>query len=350
MIAAESHSLGWIKEKSGSIGKKVDTKLMEKVIKAFSLLEQLRTIGIDLIFKGGTSLILLSENPRRFSIDIDIICNMNPKELPALFDKIIALGTFTSWKDDNERRSQTNAPVGHYKFYYKSAIDSHYGEEPILLDILFTENYYPSVVEQPLIHKWFIDDGNPILVKVPTLDCILGDKLTAFAPTTTGILFTKDRPVEIIKQLFDISFLIDGIKDLNIVKQSFLNISESEIKYRELTCSWKDVLSDSVNACLVISQREPQKEYTQLQRGVSNIINFILSRFNIDDATICAGKTAYLCNTLHKEEMKSLIPYEGPAQLNELEIKEEQYLKFNRLKKTNPEAFYYWYNALKLNS
>ena len=70
MIAAKSHTADWIKEQSSSLGKKIDIKLMEKVIKAFSLLEQLRTVGVNLIFKGGTCLILLSEKPKRFSIDI----------------------------------------------------------------------------------------------------------------------------------------------------------------------------------------------------------------------------------------------------------------------------------------
>lgn len=45
------------------------------MIHALYLLERLKLTGLDFIFKGGTSLVLLLENPSRFSVDIDIIVN-----------------------------------------------------------------------------------------------------------------------------------------------------------------------------------------------------------------------------------------------------------------------------------
>jgi predicted nucleotidyltransferase component of viral defense system len=47
--------------------------LDKKMIMALTLLENLRNSGLDFVFKGGTSLILLFKTPRRFSIDIDIL-------------------------------------------------------------------------------------------------------------------------------------------------------------------------------------------------------------------------------------------------------------------------------------
>ena len=47
-------------------------------------------------------------------------------------------------------------------------------------------------------------------------------KLTAFAPKTTGVLYSKNRPVEIIKQLFDVAFLTDNITDLKTVVIKYL--------------------------------------------------------------------------------------------------------------------------------
>jgi len=46
---------------------------MESMVHALYLLEQLKLTGLDFIFKGGTSLVLLMEQSRRFSVDIDII-------------------------------------------------------------------------------------------------------------------------------------------------------------------------------------------------------------------------------------------------------------------------------------
>jgi len=64
MINIKSLSADWISEKR-NIYKK-DPSLMESMIHALYLLEQLKLSGLDFIFKGGTSLILLLEEPKRF--------------------------------------------------------------------------------------------------------------------------------------------------------------------------------------------------------------------------------------------------------------------------------------------
>ena len=51
--------------------------------------------------------------------------------------------------------------------------------------------------------------GENLTVEVPAVDCILGDKLTAFAPHTTGVLLGTEKELEIAKQLFDIALLSD---------------------------------------------------------------------------------------------------------------------------------------------
>src|SRR4030095_13857758 len=171
---------------------------------------------MDFIFKGGTSLLLLSPKPRRFSIDIDIIADYDLKDIPAFLDQVVAIGNFTRWVEDNERKSNPAAPVVHYKFYYKSRIDSFFGEEPILLDILIGINPYPVLASLPIYHPWMKGAGETLTVRMPVIESILGDKLTAFAPNTTGILYIKERPVEMIKQLFDVGFLFDESKDFAI--------------------------------------------------------------------------------------------------------------------------------------
>jgi hypothetical protein len=53
-----------------------DPILIEKMIMALTLVEGHRLSGLDFIFRGGTSLLLLSGEPRRFSIDISfqLVC------------------------------------------------------------------------------------------------------------------------------------------------------------------------------------------------------------------------------------------------------------------------------------
>ena len=48
-----------------------------------------------------------------------------------------------------------------------------------------------------------MSSGEDLKVNLPDKNCILGDKLTAFAPHTTGIPTGEDKELEIKKQLFD---------------------------------------------------------------------------------------------------------------------------------------------------
>ena len=72
MISAQSRTPGWVMGiRENSRGK--DPILIEKMIMALTLVEELKLNGLDFIFKGGTSLLLLLGTPQRFSIDIDIL-------------------------------------------------------------------------------------------------------------------------------------------------------------------------------------------------------------------------------------------------------------------------------------
>jgi predicted nucleotidyltransferase component of viral defense system len=347
MITDKSYSKEWILEKASEVGKRGDPKILEKVIMAFSLLEQIRLEAVPLVFKGGTSLLLHLDPPQRFSIDIDLIIPIEQDKLIPAFDKIVANGFFTSWKDDSDRKHKTNAPVGHYKFYYKSAVDANFGEEPILLDVLFSESYYPLLANKPITHRWLLTEDSLTEIKVPNIESILGDKLTAFAPTTIGILYTKNRPVEIIKQLFDIAALFDKAQDFSVAKDSYLKIAEEEIKFRELAITWKNSLNDTFDAAYTIALRDTTNEhFRHLQTGISNIANFILSRFTIEEAITCAAKAAYLATVLQKDELPDIERYSNPVQIKDLGITHPSYNKLNKLKKINPEAFYYFCKAI----
>ena len=50
-----------------------DPSILERTVFAFGLLEAIRSVGMPFIFKGGTSLLVLLDHPRRLSTDIDII-------------------------------------------------------------------------------------------------------------------------------------------------------------------------------------------------------------------------------------------------------------------------------------
>lgn len=79
MITEESISIEWIEQVSAN-NNKADKILVEKVVRALSLLESLVISGCPFIFKGGTALMLHLNSSKRLSIDIDITIGIRAKE------------------------------------------------------------------------------------------------------------------------------------------------------------------------------------------------------------------------------------------------------------------------------
>ena len=74
MISKETFTPQWIDTfRQQEQYRRVNPALFEKMVYAFALLESLAKTDFDFIFKGGTSIILMSVSTNRFSIDIDII-------------------------------------------------------------------------------------------------------------------------------------------------------------------------------------------------------------------------------------------------------------------------------------
>jgi predicted nucleotidyltransferase component of viral defense system len=352
MIHEDSYTLEWINQISKE-NKKVDKILVEKVIQAFSLLELLQQSGIDFIFKGGTCLMLLLDEPRRLSIDIDIIVPDKTQDVEAALDKIIATSHFEK-KKIIERKKVTDIEKQHFKLYYKPAYKTKVNQENILLDILYESNPYSAVTELEIKSPFIKIVDPPVKVKVPTVNSILGDKLTAYPPNTTGIPYLKnDRGMglQIIKQLFDIARLLEGTSSLEGVREDFDKIVKSELEYRGRNAmSSEDVLDDIIQTSLCIATRGTggAGDYQELLNGSRRIVSFIFSdRYNIEKATVDAAKAAYLAALLKTGNLE-VQHFQSPDQVKEMQLKGEYPRTVQRFQRTSPEAYYYWCKVSEL--
>jgi hypothetical protein len=229
MIKSKALSSDWISERRKKYSK--DPAIMEAMIYALYVLEHLKKTDLEFIFKGGTSLVLLMDQPKRFSVDIDIIIkpSVTKEILETHLSKITSSSAFTGMELDERRSYQDGIPKAHYKFFYTSNIvakdiEGNVISNPqreILLDIVFEDDPYPKTVKKPIETEWLIQEGESVEVIMPNIDSITGDKLTAFAPNTTGVPYGTEKEKEIMKQLFDIGCLFDEISDVEVVKQSF---------------------------------------------------------------------------------------------------------------------------------
>jgi hypothetical protein len=340
MILLDTLSAEWLKSVSSKLGK-VDASLLEKAVRALFLAERLKVNDLTFVFKGGTSLLLHLEKPLRFSIDVDIITSDDKAKLIKAMDAVIETGAFTRWETD-ERTLRKDLPVDHYKFFYKSQFPSPTAENYVMLDVLYQDPLPVWVQQKAMQHPWLKTEGEPVQLTLSTVGGLLGDKLTAFAPTTTGILYTKDRPVEIIKQLFDIGCLYDLVDDLTETQTAFQAVAAEELKYRGLAITAHEVLEDAFSAALTICDRNlNDTNFQHLAKGIHNIKPHIFYRFVIEDAIISAAKVMLLSTLLRLDFKDAPYRFGAAKDVIDWSIPTTDYNRFNKLKRTNPEAFFY---------
>lgn len=346
MISKKSLSAKWLNSVSAK-NNKADKILIEKVIRALLLLEGLVKVDIQFVFKGGTALMLLMKSTKRLSIDIDIIISDLTQNLEEKFETFVSLQGFTRFE---EQHRQTTGDIEkiHYKFFYEPIHKSKMSEDHVLLDILFEKPHYAKLLSFPIDSTFVIQEGEPIKVNIPCHEDILGDKLTAFAPNTTGIPYEKggdSRTMEIMKQLFDIGSLLEPVMDMTIVAKTFDIFAKTEIGYRKTVTDANGVLDDIYDTALHICSKGEKGigDFKALSRGIIQVKRFIFSEnYHIDRAITDAAKAAYLA-TLLKFEVKHLTKYQDAKSIQELVINQSFDSKLNKLKKGNPEAFFYWY-------
>ena len=99
----------------------------------------------------------------------------------------------------------------------------------ILLDVLFAEVPYVEIIQKEIRNELLTVEEPQIMVSVPSLESILGDKMTAFAPHTTGIPIGAGKSLEIAKQLFDVAVLIDGMVHQQTVQHTYRNTVSEEL-------------------------------------------------------------------------------------------------------------------------
>lgn len=344
MISKECYSLEWI-ERVARENRVPDKIIVEKVIRAFSLLESLIAQGCPLVFKGGTSLMLHFDSSKRLSIDIDIVCPPGTDIQPYL-DRAKEYEFFDY--ELVERITPHNVPKSHSKFFYNVTYKTNAEVGHILLDVLFEDNHYHQIESKSIDSPFLLHEGEILAVSLPSIEDLLGDKLTAFAPHTTGIPYMKgekDCSMEIIKQLYDIASLFDKVENLAITAATFDKYAKVEMKYRNIDSDDTNlVLDDIFNTALCIALRgqERKDEFDRLQRGIIRIKSFIFSEtYTIDSAIINASKAAYLA-VLLKKDKHDINRFD-----NNIEALRDRSItkldtRLNKLKKYSPEAFYYW--------
>lgn len=231
--------------------------------------------------------------------------------------------------------------------------------------MLFEKDTYAHLEEREIKNNFLLTSDPITKIKVPSIDCILGDKLTAFAPNTTGVPFVKtiykdgiltdiNCELEIIKQLYDISNLFEYIKNSKDVYETYIRTVKEEIKYRAndkhkpINVTVEDALLDTIQTAYVIAARDTNdKNYHMLSEGCRELGTHLFSgTFNAEVARSRACKVMYIAACILKNiEIKKIDNFEI---YNKADISQTRYPKLKDLRKFAEKEFAYAVEALRI--
>lgn len=325
----------------------IDCELTQKAIYALCLVDALRGENLDFVFKGGSSLMLLFDTPRRLSTDVDIIVN-NDVDIVPFLERIAQKEPFVGF-EEKKRKTTKSIKKRHFKVFYNSKLNNK--QYSVLLDVVYEKDNYSSTIDIPIKMAFLVEDGNT-KVRVPDCNSLLADKLTAFAPHSTGIRFnnedgTNDKRLEVIKQLYDISCLYDAITDFENIRNTYFKVLQKEIEYRNNEFDYEYCMSDTFYSALSILTKGKfmSNDYPNFIDGFQKIRPFIIgkNKVNSNNAYLISAKTMLLVSCLKTNtDIKTIIIKECPLLTN------PEFNKINKIRPIDREAYNIAYYAIQL--
>ncbi|WZL77360.1 nucleotidyl transferase AbiEii/AbiGii toxin family protein [Eubacteriales bacterium mix99] len=248
------------------------------------------------------------------------------------------------------RGAVSNIEKRNFKFSFTSPLTDR--EQTILLDILFEENPYSATIDKSIENELLLIEPPAVTVRLPNVNCILADKLTAFAPHTSGIPYSVDKEMEIIKQLYDISALVGYIDDFAEVKSNYHDIVKTELRYRGLDAGADDALLDAIQTAACVAGRGQchPEEYPLLQRGITNIRSHIYSEnFNGEVAVQRACVVMCLAAAILTNQ-DGMPAFKEDSYYTAADIRSDEYKKLGYIKKMNLFAYKHLVEAVEMLS
>ena len=345
MISRETYTAEHLEQLRSDTG--ADPSILERTIFAFGLLEAIRSVDMPFTFKGGTSLLVLLEQPRRLSTDIDIIVSPGI-DVDHYIEEAGRIFPFKS-VEENIRKGINDIEKRHFRFHFDSPRTGK--DISVLLDIVFEESPYARVVERPIRSNLLLIEGDSLSVTVPEKNCILGDKLTAFAPHTTGIPFGRDKELEIIKQMFDCWTLLQEMNDYPTVAETYAAVAEIELGYRGLTeLSASDILLDTINSCICIMGRNAirPEDYKNFSTGINAIQGHIFrGRINGENAGLMACEIMHHASCLLTGQ-NDYRQVEDPSDYIDQKLSMRGIKRINYIRAVDPAAYVHMIESFNL--
>lgn len=219
--------------------------LAEQAVHCLELVAELAWANLSFQFKGGNSLLVILQDPRRFSIDVDIATDEPVSRIEEVLDKITAeCGVFSKWTKRQHKTKPWIALSSYYLFY-----KSHYVKEDeafVMLDAQLTRSPY-ATKDMPVACGALFT--SVIRAEMPLPSSLIGDKLLTLGPGTLGIPVGKGKEAQRLKHVFDVSLLLGAGPQLSGIRESFFACVKHENRLQQKTITAEQLLEDTLMFC-----------------------------------------------------------------------------------------------------
>lgn len=342
-----------------------DLLMLERCVLALELVGRLRQYGLDFVFKGGPSLLLHLSEPKRLSIDVDILC-LDQGKLPEVLDQVVSERPFHRWRHLKDL-DRMNPPTVHYAVDFDSVVNP---EQPfyVMIDVLAAENPYAALVNKEL-NAGFVEPVECVTLPLPSISSLLGDKLAAFAPGTIGFPYQPisrkgelmdQRPGYVVKHLYDLEQLTGLSDTLTETIETYDRIHAEQCKWRgqhERNACLDDTQAAARFATLV-SDYKTKSSDTNIdffRRGILYVQSHMFQEpFGREAVRIASGRVALLAEIVRHNATEQSLKHLQQAGVDREEIKRQTltgiWADLEALKKTDPQAYMLWVRAQGMQS
>ncbi len=322
-------------------------KLAEMAFLCLEWVRQMVLNELDFMFKGGNSLLVILDEPRRFSIDVDI---STPESKGRVDDCVAALISghpiFTRF-EKREHQTKPWLPLTSYKIFFPSLVTND--ENFIMLDAQLKASDYEK--EKKPIRSTCLYHSD-VLVSVPRVSSLIGDKLLTLGPSTLGIPLGKNKEGQRLKHAADVSLLSRHQPDLKNMRVSLAICMDQENALQKTAYTIDDVFTDTIRFCAEVipfsSRPDPETATPFLKEAAAGIDDFrehlfskdyAWSQLQTDLARAALCFSAVKNDTVSQTELITALSHDRAAGTVTSP-------KLSTLKKTNPGAAGCWQRVL----
>lgn len=354
--------------------------LLEKASNVFEYLAQVRKLGYNPLFRGGSALQLIHpKGMTRFSIDLDIAFGTDPAQIDQIVNTISELFGKEVYNFEKRKVARdSKLPTMHYENFFPT---NTIGSGSFLLDVALYEVRYASQrvkLSVPFYHS-------DVDVKVPTVNSIFGDKLTTLALNTMGLSREKDSLLH-AKQVYDLHTTFPYLTNFEELYQAYLTCYEDQKKFRGKDWPFDTVLDDLLYYAKILTldkslllgplqeiESSIKSDFSAISDGIFRLSSHLMgeSKFTARMARVTGGEIAFIAKLMRLFRQGNVgideaneILREYPSQflekikdkkfvertaneIAELPAKDRWFIYLPEIKGGSPLALLYWEKCLK---